>query len=393
MEREIKETNIKKEVLEFRSTHIIITTIFAILALASVFVIVNSVFELVANGSQSEVVNVKVNGRAVDFPDAKPFIADNRTHVPTRFIAEHLGAKVEWENNSRTVTILKDPDLMTKRIIKYTIGERRIYVNNGEKSIDTGTFIESNRSYAPVRIVAETLGAIVKWEEDTKTVLINTVLGEGIDGEEDGLVEGDIIGDNYKVIDDRLYVYGHAKKEYIDVAEYSTLYTPKDLADMARYIHNAIEGSEKYIVTGFNGEEKGDISFSIYANKDQYFGDRINRASLVIRLLTNGNSEYVKNSGRYIDVGFTNITDQVNYVPKSDVDEYLLIVEDLMKIILKEKYSKSYYSILDEYAVKKSKDISAEDLFKGKVEEMYMRIYNSPHQYKTRLYLTEKELK
>ena len=47
-----------------------------------------------------------VNGQKVQM-DASAFIADGRTFTPARFVAENLGAKVEWNEEARTVTIVK----------------------------------------------------------------------------------------------------------------------------------------------------------------------------------------------------------------------------------------------------------------------------------------------
>ena len=45
-----------------------------------------------------------VNGKTI-FMDVPPKIIDGRTLVPVRFIAESLGATVEWDENSQTVII------------------------------------------------------------------------------------------------------------------------------------------------------------------------------------------------------------------------------------------------------------------------------------------------
>ncbi|HBT46607.1 MAG TPA: copper amine oxidase [Peptococcaceae bacterium] len=56
----------------------------------------------------------------------------------------------------------------------------RIYVNNREVSIppgDQGPFIEGGRTYVPLRIIAENLGAAVEWRRDTRQVVITS--GDG----------------------------------------------------------------------------------------------------------------------------------------------------------------------------------------------------------------------
>ncbi len=48
-----------------------------------------------------------VNGETVEL-DAPPVIIDERTLVPVRFVAESLNASVDWNNNTRMVSILPD---------------------------------------------------------------------------------------------------------------------------------------------------------------------------------------------------------------------------------------------------------------------------------------------
>lgn len=58
-----------------------------------------------------EKVTVMLDGGEVTFPDAQPFIdSRNRTLVPIRFVSEAMGARVDWENDTQTVVIKKDKD-------------------------------------------------------------------------------------------------------------------------------------------------------------------------------------------------------------------------------------------------------------------------------------------
>ena len=49
---------------------------------------------------------ITVNGKTEKL-DAAPFIEDSRTLVPVRFISEALGAKVTYDEKTKTVTIKK----------------------------------------------------------------------------------------------------------------------------------------------------------------------------------------------------------------------------------------------------------------------------------------------
>ena len=50
-------------------------------------------------------IKLIVNGQEIAFPDAPPQIINGRTMVPARPLAEALGAKVDWDNETRTVVV------------------------------------------------------------------------------------------------------------------------------------------------------------------------------------------------------------------------------------------------------------------------------------------------
>ena len=121
--------------------------------------------------SANENVSVTVDGKKVVFPDAKPFIDENgRTLIPVRFVTEDLGATVEWNAEDREVYITKD-----KSNVLIRIGQERILVNGVTKTMDTKAIIRYDRTYVPIRYVAEGLGATVGWDAGTRTVIITTI--------------------------------------------------------------------------------------------------------------------------------------------------------------------------------------------------------------------------
>lgn len=99
--------------------------------------------------------------------DAPAMIKNGRTFVPLRFIGEALGAKVFWENGTRTIAI-KDKD----NVITMQIGERIGYVNNYAYVLDEAPFIKNDRTFVPLRFIGEALGADVEWLDKEKTVVI-----------------------------------------------------------------------------------------------------------------------------------------------------------------------------------------------------------------------------
>lgn len=115
-------------------------------------------------------VDVEVDGVKIKFKDAKPFInKEERTVVPVRFIAEALGAEVDWNGETRTVLIDQD-----ERHIELKIGAMEAIVNLETVKFDTKAEIYFDRTFVPLRFVSEALGAIVGWNGETRTVTIDT---------------------------------------------------------------------------------------------------------------------------------------------------------------------------------------------------------------------------
>lgn len=105
--------------------------------------------------------------------DAAPIISDNRTLLPIKYIAEAIGANVEWNNNERKVTISSKGTT-----IELWIGLSSAKVNGSYKLIDTSNkqlapiIVEPGRTMLPLRFVSENLGAKVDWNSAAKEVTV-----------------------------------------------------------------------------------------------------------------------------------------------------------------------------------------------------------------------------
>jgi len=64
-------------------------------------------------------IKIFVNGKQA-ISDQQPFIANGRTMVPLRFVAEALGAEVGWNDNTQTVTINQQFKRFTDEDIRAT---------------------------------------------------------------------------------------------------------------------------------------------------------------------------------------------------------------------------------------------------------------------------------
>jgi hypothetical protein len=137
----------------------------AALALAMALVPVAAFAAPAATGQTS--IKVEYNKKAIVFPDQKPVIRDKRTLVPIRPIAEGLGFDVDWNSQTRTVTIVKGANSV-KLVVSQKIAKR-----NGETiTLDVPAQIINQRTMVPVRFIAEALNYDVNWAAATQTVLI-----------------------------------------------------------------------------------------------------------------------------------------------------------------------------------------------------------------------------
>lgn len=135
--------------------------IFNILTLIFCIFVINTVaFSL-------EPINVKINGVSINYEDAKPQIMNQRAMVPIRKTAESLGATIEWNRTTETMTLLKGD-----RTVVHTMRSRVITVNGTALTFDTPSAVVQNRMMMPVRMLSEALGNVVNWDNNTRTVNI-----------------------------------------------------------------------------------------------------------------------------------------------------------------------------------------------------------------------------
>lgn len=103
--------------------------------------------------------------------DAEPYIKPpGRTMVPLRFISEGLGATVDY---SPKVGKVQEVYIFYKnKKITLFIGKKEALIDNQKITLDAEAEITKGRTFVPIRFIAETFGAEVKWEAQTKKVTI-----------------------------------------------------------------------------------------------------------------------------------------------------------------------------------------------------------------------------
>ena len=114
-------------------------------------------------------VSVVANGREIQWTDAAPYIdANDRTMVPLRAVGDALGLTVDWDGNAREASFTNGT-----KTIYFPIGKTTARTSDGQSiQMDTAAVIRNDRTYAPVRYLAEYFGFTVGWDGSTRTVSI-----------------------------------------------------------------------------------------------------------------------------------------------------------------------------------------------------------------------------
>ncbi len=113
-------------------------------------------------------IRVKIDSDVIGF-DSQPFLENDRTFVPMRKIFEKLGATIEWDEETETVTGTKGDT-----VVKLTIGKNVATVNGVEKTLDAVPQLKKERTMIPLRFVAEALGCKVDWSDSNNLVIIKS---------------------------------------------------------------------------------------------------------------------------------------------------------------------------------------------------------------------------
>lgn len=115
--------------------------------------------------------DIPLNGIIVNdhivFSDVAPYIKNSRTYVPIRFIAEELGFDVKWDAKTKKVSMSDG-----KSTVELTIGSKTMLVNGKKVKLDDPAEIKDQRTFVPLRAIAEAFGKKVEYSNDYRAVCI-----------------------------------------------------------------------------------------------------------------------------------------------------------------------------------------------------------------------------
>ncbi|ERM92034.1 transglutaminase [Caldanaerobacter subterraneus subsp. yonseiensis KB-1] len=135
-----------------------------ILLILIVFAII---FALIPIKVHAAGITVTINGQNVVF-EQKPIVKDNTTLVPMRAFFEALGAKVDWDWRTKTVTAVRDGIS-----IQLVIGQKIAKINGENYELAVAPQVIDGYTYVPLRFVGEALGDEVVY--DNGHIIINSI--------------------------------------------------------------------------------------------------------------------------------------------------------------------------------------------------------------------------
>lgn len=113
-------------------------------------------------------VDMQINGQYIDFTGAEPEIVDGRTMVPMRAALDALGASVDYDHASRTVTAS-----LGGTSLRHVIGTDEITVSGGQAlTMDAASYVKNGSVMAPLRFFSQALGLEVYWDRGQRTAVV-----------------------------------------------------------------------------------------------------------------------------------------------------------------------------------------------------------------------------
>ena len=109
---------------------------------------------------------VIVNGEEVVF-DRQPVVENGVIFIPYRYVAEKLGAKVSWHQETKTVF-----SEYSGAIITTQIGNELMFVNNAVHNLENAPALLVDRTMVSGDVFVKGMGAKVTIDEEAQTIFI-----------------------------------------------------------------------------------------------------------------------------------------------------------------------------------------------------------------------------
>lgn len=126
----------------------------------------------------AELIRAETGGQAEPLPvqnmisptiplklDVPPFIRDGSAFIPLRAVSESFGAAVDWDEETMTATVSTEYGT-----VECTIGSSVAYLNGEPVLLEKPPELIVERTFVPLRFLAESIGFEVVWNDAAKTI-------------------------------------------------------------------------------------------------------------------------------------------------------------------------------------------------------------------------------
>lgn len=123
--------------------------------------------------SEDKVISLTINKKEANVNsnvvslDVAPLVKNNSTFLPFRFVSEQLGAQVEYDSQDKSVAVYYQD-----KYIKLFINKKDYILNGERKQASVAPYITNNRTLVPVRLISESIGFTVDYDDLTKQITI-----------------------------------------------------------------------------------------------------------------------------------------------------------------------------------------------------------------------------
>ncbi|WP_291758814.1 copper amine oxidase N-terminal domain-containing protein [Lysinibacillus sp. UBA5990] len=90
-------------------------------------------------------------------------VVNARLYAPIRAVGEKLKAKVNWDNATKTATVITK-----KTVMKMTLGSKVLKVNNEQIQMDVSLLLENGSVFLPIRFIGDALGHSTYWDKKAR---------------------------------------------------------------------------------------------------------------------------------------------------------------------------------------------------------------------------------
>lgn len=128
----------------------------------------------VVTATAASAISVYLNGEKMSF-DSPPVVQNDTTLVPMRAIFEALGATVDYDAASQTVSGTKN-----NKVVKLTLNSKTAYVDGVSTTLSVAAKTINGRTMVPLRFISESLDCSVVWNGTESSITITDDSGSNV---------------------------------------------------------------------------------------------------------------------------------------------------------------------------------------------------------------------